>query len=73
MKMFRQKSYDVLKGPSLQLLFWEAQIMVQVMLCPSTKTTLSMHLGPMLCQELWKRWTGAVHLPSLGLLSAYMS
>jgi hypothetical protein len=28
---------------------------------------------PMLCQELWKRWTGAVHLPSLGLLSAYMS
>jgi hypothetical protein len=27
----------------------------------------------MLCQELWKRWTGAVHLPSLGLLSAYMS
>jgi hypothetical protein len=39
--------------------------MVQVMLCPSTKTTLSMHLGPMLCQELWKRWTGAVHLPSL--------
>jgi hypothetical protein len=42
--------------------------MVQAMLCPSTKTTLSMHLGPMLCQELWKRWTGAVHLPSLGLL-----
>jgi hypothetical protein len=54
MKMFRQKSYDVLKGPSPAAIVLRGTDMVQVMLCPS-KTTLSMHLGPMLCQELWKR------------------
>jgi hypothetical protein len=71
MKMFRQKSYDVLKGPPLQLLFWEAQIMVQVMLSIYENYIVDAswpHALPRTMETL-----DCAVLPSSGLLSAYMS